>query len=106
VGSTKPRRKREARPPPSGLVAYRLDSADDDLVVFEWQPRQDHSVPALSAAERVVLDHVVAGKSNAEIAALRRVSVRTIANQVASLLRKFGVGSRFELISRLSGGTR
>ena len=32
-------------------------------------------------------------------------SARTVANQVASIMRKLGVGSRFELIARFAGMT-
>lgn len=52
----------------------------------------------LSPAERAVLAYVIRGDSNAEIAAARRTSVRTVANQVAKLLRKLGASSRFDLI--------
>lgn len=52
---------------------------------------------ALTAAEREVLALLVAGKSNREIAAARRRSVRTVANQVASILRKTGACSRASL---------
>lgn len=39
------------------------------------------------------------GQSNAEIAARRGRSARTVANQVAAVLRKLGVSSRIELIA-------
>lgn len=52
----------------------------------------------LTPAERGVLALVVAGHSNEEIAALRRRSQRTVANQVSALLRKTGLGSRRCLI--------
>lgn len=52
---------------------------------------------ALSAAERDVLRLLLEGKSNRAIAALRGRSERTIANQVASILRKTGCGSRHAL---------
>lgn len=55
----------------------------------------------LTPAERDVAALIVAGRSNAEIARARRVSVRTIANQVAAILRKMNVASRFELAERL-----
>ena len=54
---------------------------------------------SLSAAEQDVLVSLVRGASNREIATRRRVSERTVANQVASILRKVGVASRFELIA-------
>lgn len=55
----------------------------------------------LTPAERAVAEAMIDGKSNAEIAKLRGRSVRTIANQIASIFRKLGVGSRAELASRM-----
>jgi DNA-binding NarL/FixJ family response regulator len=51
----------------------------------------------LSPAEREVARDAVDGRSNAEIAQRRGRTVRTIANQLASIYRKLGVGSRAEL---------
>ena len=51
----------------------------------------------LTPSERQVLACIARGMSNAEIAASRKTSVRTVANQVASLLRKMGATSRVEL---------
>lgn len=45
---------------------------------------------------------LIAGRASAEIAAARHVSLRTIANQVASVFRKVGVKSRSELVARLA----
>ncbi len=65
------------------------------------------SVPApassrspLSEAELAVKEALLRGESNAEIAHARGTSVRTVANQVASLFRKLGVRSRAELATR------
>jgi DNA-binding CsgD family transcriptional regulator len=54
----------------------------------------------LTSAEREILVLLQRGLSNQEIANVRDRSVRTIANQVASLLRKTGSGSRRELTVR------
>jgi DNA-binding CsgD family transcriptional regulator len=54
----------------------------------------------LTQAEAAVLRLLVAGASNADISRARGTSVRTIANQVASLLRKLGAASRYDLIRR------
>jgi DNA-binding NarL/FixJ family response regulator len=56
---------------------------------------------SLSTAEREIAALIVAGRSNADIARARGVSVRTVANQVASILRKMNAGSRFELAEKL-----
>lgn len=52
---------------------------------------------ALTPAEADVAALASAGLSNADIAARRGAAVRTVANQVATVLRKLGVGSRREL---------
>lgn len=57
-------------------------------------PRAGFADTALTAAERDVLELLQLGLSNEEIAKMRSRSVRTIANQVASLLRKTGRPSR------------
>jgi DNA-binding CsgD family transcriptional regulator len=51
----------------------------------------------LTSAESDVVRRILAGHSNARIARDRGTSVRTVANQVASILRKLGVRSRFEV---------
>ncbi|MDB4994975.1 MAG: hypothetical protein JWM74_2407 [Myxococcaceae bacterium] len=53
---------------------------------------------ALTDAEHDVLELLQHGLSNEQIAAMRSRSIRTIANQVASLLRKTGSDSRRELL--------
>ncbi|MFT3926876.1 MAG: helix-turn-helix transcriptional regulator [Myxococcales bacterium] len=53
---------------------------------------------ALTTAERGVLELLVAGHSNEEIAARRGRSRKTIENQVSALLRKTGLASRRSLM--------
>jgi DNA-binding NarL/FixJ family response regulator len=61
----------------------------------------DHvPAPKLTPAERDVLEGLTRGLSNREIADRRRSSLRTVANQVARLLRKHGASSRVELAAR------
>ena len=86
--------------PPAGMSAYRVD-ASDELVIFVWDSEQASS-GALAPGEREVLRLLLAGLSNSEIAAARGTSARTVANQVASLLKKLGARSRYELIGRMS----
>lgn len=85
--------------PPASLVAWHLDLGDgQELALFEFATSDSCPRAAgVTAAERVVLVLAVAGLSNAEIAARRGVSPRTVANQLASLFRKLGVHSRLEL---------
>ena len=85
--------------PPPNLVAERID---DELVVFSWDVAEPPPAQ-LTSAERAVLARVVRGDTNQAIARARKTSVRTIANQDASLLRKTGAASRFDLIRRFGG---
>ncbi len=57
------------------------------------------TVRPLTAAETAVLALLLEGASNADIARRRASSVRTVANQVASIFRKHGVRSRAELVA-------
>lgn len=78
-------------------IAERTDVADGIVVIAT--PRAAHAPDKLTAAERAVMQDLVEGRSNAEIAARRGSSVRTVAKQVASVLRKASVGSRAELVA-------
>jgi len=55
----------------------------------------------LSPAEKAVLRMRLEGKSHAEIAARRRTSLRTVANQVATAFHRLGVSSRSDLMGLL-----
>jgi DNA-binding CsgD family transcriptional regulator len=52
----------------------------------------------LSRGERDVAWYFLEGRSYVEIANRRRVSVRTVANQVGSVFRKVGASGRFDLL--------
>lgn len=54
-------------------------------------------VSTLTPSEHEVARLAVAGYSNARIAATRRVSEHTVANQIAAVLRKLKLSSRFDL---------
>lgn len=57
----------------------------------------------LSDAEKIVAAAVLRGCSNHEIATMRGRSMRTVANQLASIFEKVGVHSRRELVARMGG---
>jgi DNA-binding CsgD family transcriptional regulator len=80
------------------LEAYRVRFGAQDFVVFSFSSGGVSAPPGLSAAEREVARAALEGRSNAEIAALRGTSVRTVANQLQSIFRKLGVSGRTELI--------
>lgn len=63
--------------------------------------RRSSALTGLSPAELLVARDAAEGLSNAEIATRRRRSVRTVANQLASIYRKLGVSSRAELAAHL-----
>ena len=67
-----------------------------------------HAAPAgaLTDAEREVAALIADGRSNAEIARARGTSRNTVSNQIASILRKLGVGSRVEVAARIRGERR
>jgi DNA-binding CsgD family transcriptional regulator len=78
----------------------RVMTGAGDLVVVSF-PVAGDGTGVLTDAERKVVALLLEGYANAEIATRRRASVHTIANQVASIFRKLGVGSRHELAARL-----
>jgi DNA-binding NarL/FixJ family response regulator len=82
---------------PPDLVAVHVVASDAELVVFSYARQPPAGRPLLTDAESWILAAILEGKSNAEIAGARRRSVRTVANQVASLFRKLRVRSRGEL---------
>ncbi|MGE5182302.1 MAG: response regulator transcription factor [Acidobacteriota bacterium] len=90
----KPRRARK-------LDAFPLRVGGEELVVISLPDCEGVAAGELTPAEREVAADVIAGLSNVAIARRRRRSPRTVANQLASIYRKLGVGSRAELAARL-----
>jgi DNA-binding CsgD family transcriptional regulator len=99
-------RPRARLDPPAGLEAFRLPD-DPQVAVLSWPiaPARKPWTP-LSRAEAEVLELLRAGLSNAEIAARRGRSPRTVANQVASIFVKLEVRGRPELFARLAAPHR
>jgi DNA-binding NarL/FixJ family response regulator len=58
----------------------------------------------LTPTEQQVAEHVVAGRSNAEIAAAMSVSLRTVESNLTKVYRKLGVRSRTELAAARHAG--
>lgn len=78
-------------------------SVGNGTLLIGSAPRlEETKLAGLSTAERAVLGLLIAGSTNRDIAMRRATSVRTVANQVQAIFRKYGVRSRSELISRLS----
>ena len=84
------------------LAAERLGFADRDELLRVGARLLEEGTPVLSptltGAEQEVLALVRKGLSNREIAQARETSINTVANQLASLLRKLGVRSRRGLL--------
>jgi len=78
-----------------------FECGSDTFAVLSF-PTRDLPLPAaLSAAVQEICGLLLSGASNAEIAKRRGTRLRTIANQVASILRKLGAASRSELPTAL-----
>jgi DNA-binding CsgD family transcriptional regulator len=58
---------------------------------------RDARLPGLTAREREVLQHVVAGRTYGEIARALFVSEKTVSSHISNLLRKTGASNRVEL---------
>jgi DNA-binding CsgD family transcriptional regulator len=97
---------------PPGLVVDRFEVGGQSFAILEWPGRRslganaaagveagDPGTSRVSRAQRQVLDLVLAGLSNAEIALRRGRSVHTVAHQVDAIFRRLGVGSRLELFA-------
>jgi DNA-binding CsgD family transcriptional regulator len=93
----------EALGAPSGIRAMRLSVCGDDFAVLMFPLQRASLRFVLTRAERAVFDAILSGKSNARIAAERKTSVRTVANQVASIFRRAKVSSRVELAAVCAG---
>ena len=88
---------------PSSLKALTFVDGHSLYLMLSFATGPSRSPPELTSAERGVLRLLMDGKTNADIAAERGTSPRTVANQIAVLFRKFGVGSRIELAGIIGG---
>jgi DNA-binding NarL/FixJ family response regulator len=83
------------------LRVSRLRLGADELAVLSF-PLGCLAFPdSFTEAERTVARAMLAGESNAQIAAARQTSIRTVHNQIASVLRKLHVRSRSEAFAAL-----
>lgn len=90
---------------PCGLVVSRFDVGDDAFALFEWSvlPRDlGKQGAAFTPALRQVLELLLEGYSNAEIARCRSCAPRTVANQIASIFQQLRIHSRLELLATLA----
>lgn len=79
----------------------RVDPDDDRYWILSVR-RPDLAFPVrLSSAEVSVVRQLVAGRSHAQISGQRATSRRTVANQLATAFRKFGVSGRGAVVQQL-----
>lgn len=81
-------------------VSY-LELNGETLAVLSIPLGTTADVSSLTPSERDVALRASGGESNRQIARGRGTSERTVANQLASIFAKLGVGSRAELAARL-----
>lgn len=85
-----------------GLPFAHVESESDGVRRIVMRLSGSYSAPHLSGVERDILRGLTCGLDNTEIAMRRGTSRRTIANQLGSLFRKFGVSGRGELLAKIS----
>jgi DNA-binding CsgD family transcriptional regulator len=91
-------------PVPGNLEARRFKLGGDEFLALSFpipdaEPSSNVTV-GLTPSEQEICSLVLLGHSNSDIARIRGTSPRTIANQIAAIYRKIGVGSRRELRAR------
>jgi len=92
----------DSLPPPRGLSLENGDVPCEEGIVLSFPLARRSSgrgreSAVLTPTERAVLRELLQGRKSCEIAAGRRVSNRTVANQISSIFRKLKVHSRLEL---------
>ena len=95
------RRKPGGHEPADERRAFRFVHEGQELVVIS-QALRTAPESVLTPAQWDVARAVARGASNAEIAGQRNTSVRTVANQVASILRRLGATSRAQVALKLA----
>lgn len=88
------------------IVATRAEVVDGTKirlhVVLELCAEAVSTEADLTLREKDVLRHVLTGKANKEIAEVFHISERCIKFHMSSILKKYGVAKRQELIARVA----
>jgi two-component system CheB/CheR fusion protein len=79
-------------------VARILEETRDSSELASWREATASRVTGLTARQRQVMDLVIEGNPNKEIAALLGISQRTIENHRAAVMKRVGASSLSELI--------
>lgn len=85
-----------------GGLVFRVrigDAGADTLLTCHL--RDATRAPPLTASERAVAEQLCEGRTLAQVARLRGVTINTVKSQVRQIFRKLDVGSRVELVRRL-----
>lgn len=80
-----------------GVETLRVEIAGEQYLLIGIPQEERRPDWAVTPAERVLIEGILAGRSNRELADQRGTALRTIANQLQTLYRKLGVTSRAEL---------
>ncbi len=73
------------------------------LVTVAVQPESSHLLAPLSRRQREVAQHLIAGKSNKDIATALSISVATVKDHVHAILRQLDLPSRSAVIAAARG---
>jgi len=90
---------------PSPPLCADFDHLGKAYIVFSYQIPQNPILLDLTPAELEVLELWLDGASAEEVSYQRGSAVRTVNNQVASIYRKLGAGSRAELATMVRATT-
>jgi DNA-binding NarL/FixJ family response regulator len=92
------RRKKKKAMDDLGVRASSFVVGGEPFVVLSYAQGGPAFAAELTEAEQAVAAAAMAGRTNAQIAIARGVSERTVANQMAAILRKLGLRSRLDLV--------
>jgi DNA-binding NarL/FixJ family response regulator len=79
------------------IEAWRFTLGGEEFAVLAIPSSDPPCLDVLTSAEREVCRLILAGLTNTAIARARGTSDNTTKNQIASIFRKLGIGSRGEL---------
>jgi len=85
-------------------VAWRFEVGEESWALLGCGEPPCALPPGLTPAEAEVARLAAAGLSSGQIAGRRGTAIRTVANQLAGVYRKLGVGSRTQLLACLRAG--
>jgi DNA-binding NarL/FixJ family response regulator len=74
-------------------AGWQIDLVDRGLRI----PQRTSAIESLTPRERLILDHLMDGASNKEIARVLGLAQQTVKNQLGHLMLKVGVSSRLQL---------